>query len=91
MRIYDIRFQIISISLTIFFSVLINFTYGQEVNDTTSFDNDTIFEENLPAITVGERQASLHTKISAPILTSDKWTNFSEKFSVLIIILTGQS
>lgn len=57
MSIYDIRFQIISVSLTIFFSGLINFTYGQEVNDTTTIGNRTIFEETLPPTTVGDRQS----------------------------------
>jgi hypothetical protein len=36
---------------------------------------DGIFEENLPPATVGDRQASLYTKISPPILTSDTKQN----------------
>lgn len=72
MKIYNIKFQIISISLTLLFSVLINFTYGQEVNDTTTIGNNTIFEKTLSPTTVGHWQAaSLYTKISPPILTSD--------------------
>ncbi len=38
------------------------------------FDNifgDGLFEENLPPATVGDREASLYTKITPPILTSD--------------------
>jgi hypothetical protein len=44
MRIYDIRFPIITISLAIFFSSLINFAYGQEVNETSktyTYENST--------------------------------------------------
>ncbi|MGC1263585.1 MAG: hypothetical protein WA932_06435, partial [Nitrososphaeraceae archaeon] len=47
----------------------------QEPKSSTSIDNNTIFEENLPTTTVGDRQASLYTKISPPILTSDKKQN----------------
>jgi hypothetical protein len=36
---------------------------------------DGIFEENLPPATVGNRVASLYTKISPPILTSDTLQN----------------
>ncbi|HJR84522.1 MAG TPA: hypothetical protein VJ772_04030 [Nitrososphaeraceae archaeon] len=36
---------------------------------------DGIFEENLPPATVGDRVASLYTKISPPILTSDTMQN----------------
>lgn len=36
---------------------------------------DGIFEENLPPATVGNRVASLYTKISPPILTSDTKQN----------------
>ena len=36
---------------------------------------DGIFEENLPPATVGNRVASLYTKISPPILTSDTMQN----------------
>jgi len=36
---------------------------------------DGIFEENLPPATVGDRVASLYTKISPPILTSDSKQN----------------
>jgi len=36
---------------------------------------DGIFEENLPPATVGDRVASLYTKISPPILTSDTKQN----------------
>ena len=36
---------------------------------------DGIFEENLPPATVGDREASLYTKISPPILTSDTMQN----------------
>jgi hypothetical protein len=36
---------------------------------------DGIFEENLPPATVGDREASLYTKISPPILTSDTIQN----------------
>ncbi len=36
---------------------------------------DGLFEENLPPATVGDRQASLYTKISPPILTSDTKQN----------------
>jgi len=36
---------------------------------------DGIFEENLPPATVGDREASLYTKISPPILTSDTLQN----------------
>lgn len=32
---------------------------------------DGLFEENLPPATVGDREASLYTKISPPVLTSD--------------------
>ena len=38
MRIYDIIFPIITISLTIIFSSLINYTYGQ-VNETSTFED----------------------------------------------------
>ena len=37
--------------------------------------SDGIFEENLPPATVGDRTASLYTKISPPILTSDTKQN----------------
>jgi hypothetical protein len=36
---------------------------------------DGIFEENLPPATVGDRVASIYTKISPPILTSDTKQN----------------
>ena len=36
---------------------------------------DGIFEENLPPATVGDREASLYTKISPPILTSETMQN----------------
>jgi hypothetical protein len=36
---------------------------------------DGIFEENLPPATVGDREASLYTKISPPVLTSDTMQN----------------
>ena len=36
----------------------------EEPKSSTSIDNNTIFEENLPTTTVGNRQASLYTKIS---------------------------
>ncbi|HEY9491684.1 MAG TPA: hypothetical protein VIP56_06835, partial [Nitrososphaeraceae archaeon] len=36
---------------------------------------DGLFEENLPPATVGNRVASLYTKISPPILTSDTMQN----------------
>jgi hypothetical protein len=36
---------------------------------------DGLFEENLPPASVGDRQASLYTKISPPILTSDTKQN----------------
>ena len=32
---------------------------------------DGLFEENLPPASVGDREASLYTKINPPILTSD--------------------
>ena len=37
--------------------------------------SDGIFEENLPPATVGDRVASIYTKISPPILTSDTKQN----------------
>ena len=33
--------------------------------------SDGLFQENLPPATVGDRQASLFTKVSPPVLTSD--------------------
>ncbi|HEY9399157.1 MAG TPA: hypothetical protein VIP29_04590 [Nitrososphaeraceae archaeon] len=36
---------------------------------------DGLFEENLPPASVGDRQASLYTKISPPVLTSDTLQN----------------
>ena len=36
---------------------------------------DGLFEESLPPATVGDRVASLYTKISPPILTSDTMQN----------------
>lgn len=42
---------------------------------SSAFHNNTIFEETLPPITVGERQASLYTKITPPASTSDKKQN----------------
>jgi hypothetical protein len=37
--------------------------------------SDGLFQENLPPATVGDRQASLFTKVSPPILTSDTIEN----------------
>ena len=37
--------------------------------------SDGLFQENLPPASVGDREASLYTKISPPILTSDSKEN----------------
>src|SRR6187402_3848398 len=36
---------------------------------------DGLFEENLPPASVGDREASLYTKINPPVLTSDSKQN----------------
>ena len=47
---------------------------GTQKPSSTTTRNNTIFQENAP-ITVGDRQASLYTKVSPAILTSDKKQN----------------
>jgi hypothetical protein len=52
-----------------------NANESQQSKSSTNIDNNTIFEEKLPPTTVGDRVASLYTKISPTILTSDKKQN----------------
>ena len=49
-------------------------TNGTQKPSSTTARNNTIFQEH-PPITVGDRQASLYTKVSPAILTSDKKQN----------------
>src|SRR5918992_1859371 len=60
-----------SIQLIVFF-FLINFLLLNCLNDAFS---DGLFEEKLPPASVGDREASLYTKINPPILTSDSKEN----------------
>ena len=60
-----------SIQLIIFFLAL-NILFLNQIQNAFS---DGLFEENLPPASVGDREASLYTKISPPILTSDSKEN----------------
>lgn len=45
------------------------------LNPITSIFGDGLFEERLPPASVGDREASLYTKISPPVLTSESQEN----------------
>jgi len=60
-----------SIQLITFFFTL-NFLLLNSIHNAFS---DGLFEENLPPASVGDREASLYTKINPPILTSDSKEN----------------
>ena len=45
------------------------------MNQIQNAFSDGLFEENLPPASVGDREASLYTKISPPILTSGSKEN----------------
>jgi len=42
----------------------------------TTSDNNTTFQDKFPPITVGDRVASLYTRIRSTMLTSDKQNTF---------------
>src|ERR1044071_9562656 len=61
-----------------YFIVILSFLFATATILIPNFQHalaDGIFEENLPPATVGDREASLYTKISPPILTSDTMQN----------------
>jgi hypothetical protein len=60
-----------SIQLIIFFLAL-NILFLNQIQNVFS---DGLFEENLPPASVGDREASLYTKINPPVLTSDSKEN----------------
>jgi hypothetical protein len=60
-----------SIQLIAFFFIL-NLLLLNPIDDAFS---DGLFEEKLPPASVGDREASLYTKINPPILTSDSKEN----------------
>ena len=60
-----------SIQLIAFFFIL-NLLLLNPINDVFS---DGLFEEKLPPASVGDREASIYTKINPPILTSDSKEN----------------
>jgi hypothetical protein len=60
-----------SIQLIIFFS-LFNFLFLNPLQESFS---DGLAQENLPPVSVGDREASLFTRINPPILTSDTKEN----------------
>src|SRR5687768_9480189 len=60
-----------SIQLIAFFFIL-NLLLLNPIDDAFS---DGLFEEKLPPATVGDREASIYTKINPPILTSDSKEN----------------
>ena len=55
------------IQLIVFF-ITLNILLLNPIQDALA---DGLFEENLPPASVGDREASLYTKINPPILTSD--------------------
>lgn len=75
----NINYQLFpSLNMAKYIKIIISFLF---VTGTILIPNfhqaiaDGIFEENLPPATVGDRVASLYTKISPPILTSDTMQN----------------
>jgi hypothetical protein len=60
-----------SIQLIIVFLAL-NILFLNQIQNVFS---DGLFEENLPPASVGDREASLYTKINPPVLTSDSKEN----------------
>src|SRR5918999_1837673 len=60
-----------SIQLIAFFFIL-NLLLLNPINDVFS---DGLFEEMLPPASIGDREASIYTKINPPILTSDSKEN----------------
>ena len=56
-------------SYSIILSIFVLFSVSSSVY------GDGLFEENLPPATVGDREASLYTKINPPILTSESKEN----------------
>lgn len=57
--------------LFLIFSCLLTLAIGTSLLYFDKAFGDGLFEENLPPATIGDREASLYTKISPPVLTSD--------------------
>lgn len=74
----NINYQLFAkLSMDKYIQITIAFLFvtGILVSNLQQGFSDGIFEENLPPATVGNRIASLYTKISPPILTSDAKQN----------------
>lgn len=75
----NINYQLFSrLSMERSFKLILSFLFVTGTILIPNFQQavaDGLFEENLPPATVGDREASLYTKISPPILTSDAMQN----------------
>jgi len=75
----NINYQLFSrLNMERYFIIILSFLFVTGAILIPNFQQavaDGIFEENLPPATVGDREASLYTKISPPILTSDTLQN----------------
>jgi hypothetical protein len=75
----NINYQLFArLNMEKYIKIIISFLFVTGIIILPSFQGviaDGLFEENLPPATVGDREASLYTKISPPILTSDTMQN----------------